>query len=84
MKTIKREQIFNSSSQSFFYSQQNNSKIEELLKKDVHVVDVDFLSNILITILHQTLQCMSDNQWELKRMSKQVSHTICRILDIPT
>ncbi|CAG2214540.1 unnamed protein product [Mytilus edulis] len=40
-------------------SQQNNSKIEELLKKDVHVVDVDFLSNILITILHQTLQCFT-------------------------
>ncbi|XP_071173615.1 uncharacterized protein [Mytilus edulis] len=61
-------------------SQQNNSKIEELLKKDVHVVDVDFLSNILITILHQTLQCMSDNQWELKRMSKQVLPCLAEVI----
>jgi hypothetical protein len=53
-------------------SQKNNSKIEEILKNDVQLIEVDYLSNILITVLHQTLECLADNQWELRRMSKQV------------
>lgn len=43
--------------------------------------DVTSLSSSLVRILHQTLECLADSRWELRRMAQQVwsrsENTVC-------
>ncbi|XP_021365887.1 uncharacterized protein LOC110458492 isoform X2 [Mizuhopecten yessoensis] len=62
------------------FHSKDESAGHQMVESWLHKQQVSSLRSSLVNILHQTLECLSDSRWELRRMAQQVLPCLAEVI----